>query len=60
MTEAGQGRLWGGRFEGGPAEAMFALSKSTQFDWRLATSTSPARARTPARCSARVCSPTTS
>ncbi len=31
-----QGRLWGGRFEGGPAEAMFALSKSTQFDWRLA------------------------
>ena len=35
MTEAA-GRLWGGRFEGGPAEAMFALSKSTQFDWRLA------------------------
>ena len=32
----GQGRLWGGRFEGGPAEAMFALSVSTQFDWRLA------------------------
>jgi argininosuccinate lyase len=32
----GSGRLWGGRFEGGPAEAMFALSKSTQFDWRLA------------------------
>ena len=31
-----QGKLWGGRFEGGPAEAMFALSKSTQFDWRLA------------------------
>ncbi len=30
------GVLWGGRFEGGPAEAMFALSKSTQFDWRLA------------------------
>ncbi|MCW2803237.1 MAG: argH, partial [Propionibacteriaceae bacterium] len=30
------GRLWGGRFSGGPAEAMFALSKSTQFDWRLA------------------------
>ncbi|SDZ19752.1 argininosuccinate lyase [Tessaracoccus flavus] len=30
------GRLWGGRFEGGPSEAMFALSKSTQFDWRLA------------------------
>lgn len=34
---ASAGKLWGGRFEGGPAEAMFALSKSTQFDWRLAT-----------------------
>lgn len=33
---AGQGRLWGGRFAGGPAEAMFELSRSTQFDWRLA------------------------
>jgi len=32
----GSGRLWGGRFSGGAAEAMFALSKSTQFDWRLA------------------------
>ncbi len=31
-----EGRLWGGRFSGGPAEAMFALSRSTQFDWRLA------------------------
>ncbi len=30
------GVLWGGRFAGGPADAMFALSKSTQFDWRLA------------------------
>ena len=36
MSETGEGRLWGGRFAGGPAEAMFALSKSTQFDWRLA------------------------
>jgi len=36
MSEAGEGRLWGGRFAGGPAEAMFALSRSTQFDWRLA------------------------
>jgi len=36
MTGAGEGRLWGGRFAGGPAEAMFALSQSTQFDWRLA------------------------
>src|SRR4051812_15426497 len=31
-----QGQLWGGRFAGGPAEAMFALSRSTQLDWRLA------------------------
>ncbi|HQA77117.1 MAG TPA: argininosuccinate lyase [Propionicimonas sp.] len=37
MTEATDaGRLWGGRFAGGPADAMFALSQSTQFDWRLA------------------------
>ncbi len=36
MSGVDQGRLWGGRFEGGPAEALFALSKSTQFDWRLA------------------------
>jgi argininosuccinate lyase len=28
--------LWGGRFEGGPDEALAALSKSTHFDWRLA------------------------
>jgi argininosuccinate lyase len=28
--------LWGGRFAGGPAEALAALSKSTHFDWRLA------------------------
>ncbi|MFX4271041.1 argininosuccinate lyase [Propionibacteriaceae bacterium Y1685] len=34
--ETADGRLWGGRFAGGPAEAMFALSKSTDFDWRLA------------------------
>ena len=33
---AGEGRLWGGRFAGGPTEAMFALSVSTHFDWRLA------------------------
>ncbi|MBO0813380.1 MAG: argininosuccinate lyase [Microlunatus sp.] len=32
----GSGQLWGGRFTGDAAEAMFALSKSTQFDWRLA------------------------
>ncbi|MEP7764845.1 argininosuccinate lyase [Sanguibacter sp. 25GB23B1] len=28
--------LWGGRFAGGPAEALQALSQSTHFDWRLA------------------------
>ncbi|WP_237203590.1 argininosuccinate lyase [Rothia endophytica] len=30
------GALWGGRFAGGPSDALAALSKSTQFDWRLA------------------------
>ena len=29
-------RLWGGRFIGGPAEALARLSVSVQFDWRLA------------------------
>ncbi|WP_407342486.1 argininosuccinate lyase [Pengzhenrongella phosphoraccumulans] len=28
--------LWGGRFAGGPSEALAALSLSTHFDWRLA------------------------
>jgi argininosuccinate lyase len=28
--------LWGGRFSGGPDQALAALSKSTHFDWRLA------------------------
>lgn len=36
MSSHEDGFLWGGRFEGSPAQAMFALSKSTQFDWRLA------------------------
>ena len=35
-TRDHQGRLWGGRFASGPAEALFALSRSTHFDWRLA------------------------
>ncbi len=34
--QAHSGKLWGGRFAGGPAEAMAALSRSTHFDWRLA------------------------
>jgi len=29
-------RLWGGRFTGGPADALARLSVSVQFDWRLA------------------------
>jgi argininosuccinate lyase len=29
-------RLWGGRFESGPADALARLSVSVQFDWRLA------------------------
>src|SRR6202045_4235786 len=29
-------RLWGGRFEGGPAAALAQLSLSVHFDWRLA------------------------
>ena len=32
----GEGRLWGGRFQQGPAEAMVELSRSTHFDWALA------------------------
>jgi argininosuccinate lyase len=31
-----EGALWGGRFAGGPSEALAALSKSTHFDWVLA------------------------
>jgi argininosuccinate lyase len=30
------GGLWGGRFAAGPAAALTELSRSTQFDWRLA------------------------
>lgn len=29
-------RLWGGRFEGGPAQALEQLSSSVHIDWRLA------------------------
>ncbi len=28
--------LWGSRFDGGPADALAALSRSVHFDWRLA------------------------
>ncbi len=40
MTEnsgTNAGALWGGRFEGGPSPALEALSRSTHFDWRLAS-----------------------
>jgi argininosuccinate lyase len=33
---SGSGRLWGGRFAAGPSPELEALSRSTQFDWRLA------------------------
>ncbi len=38
-TERGTnaGALWGGRFSAGPSEALSRLSKSTHFDWQLAT-----------------------
>lgn len=38
MTPVGTSgvRLWGGRFAGGPSEALARLSVSVQFDWRLA------------------------
>ena len=36
MAQGEPVQLWGGRFASGPAEAMAALSVSTQFDWRLA------------------------
>ena len=32
----GRTQLWGGRFAAGPADALAELSRSTQFDWRLA------------------------
>ena len=37
MTEESEStRLWGGRFAGGPSDALAALSLSVHFDWRLA------------------------
>ena len=39
MTElqgTNEGKLWGGRFAGGPSPELEALSRSTHFDWRLA------------------------
>lgn len=36
MSTPPSSALWGGRFAGGPSEALQALSQSTHFDWRLA------------------------
>ncbi|GAB3487845.1 argininosuccinate lyase [Nocardiopsis coralliicola] len=36
MSDPEVTRLWGGRFSGGPADALARLSLSTHFDWRLA------------------------
>jgi len=36
MSGSGSNSLWGSRFEGGPSEALAALSRSVHFDWRLA------------------------
>jgi argininosuccinate lyase len=36
QEQTGKTSLWGGRFRGGPAEALARLSVSVQFDWRLA------------------------
>ncbi|RNL64074.1 argininosuccinate lyase [Nocardioides marmoriginsengisoli] len=33
--KTGHGKLWGGRFAGGPSPELEALSRSTHFDWRL-------------------------
>jgi argininosuccinate lyase len=35
MTGTNEGKLWGGRFAGGPSPELEALSRSTHFDWRL-------------------------
>ena len=34
-TGTNEGKLWGGRFAGGPSPELEALSRSTHFDWRL-------------------------
>ncbi|MFL6023940.1 MAG: argininosuccinate lyase [Marmoricola sp.] len=35
MNTTNEGKLWGGRFAGGPSPELEALSRSTHFDWRL-------------------------
>jgi len=36
MAEQETTKLWGGRFRSGPSDEMALLSRSVQFDWRLA------------------------
>ncbi|WP_340539984.1 argininosuccinate lyase [Nocardioides sp. GXZ039] len=36
VSTTNEGKLWGGRFEGGPSPELERLSRSTHFDWRLA------------------------
>jgi argininosuccinate lyase len=35
VRSTNEGKLWGGRFAGGPSPELEALSRSTHFDWRL-------------------------
>jgi argininosuccinate lyase len=35
LSGTNEGKLWGGRFAGGPSAELEALSRSTHFDWRL-------------------------
>jgi argininosuccinate lyase len=35
VSTTNTGKLWGGRFSGGPSPELEALSRSTHFDWRL-------------------------
>ncbi len=37
MAETNEGSLWGARFASGPSPQLAALSRSTHFDWRLAS-----------------------
>ena len=55
-----EGKLWGGRFAGGPSPELEALSRSTHFDWRLAPYDLAGSRAHAKRCTAPGCSPTPS
>ena len=60
MSTTNEGKLWGGRFAGGPSPELEALSRSTHFDWRLTPydlAGLPRPRQRPARAPG--CSPTT-